>query len=114
MKKRTIGRLGAVAAAVMSLGFATPAVAAGPTPSPSGDVGSCNLWKSGGAPWGGSAYCSGLAWGDEFRVKLTCINSRGATYNVYGPWKHTNNTSSATCSSDPNVGVLTVTAVFSA
>ncbi|WP_159393538.1 hypothetical protein [Streptomyces sp. TN58] len=123
MKKKSIVQLGAVALTVLSVGVGTPAVAASPTGTapavasgakPGPQDASCNMWKTGGPPWGGAAYCSGMAWADTFQVKLTCINHRGQTFTVLGPKRHTNETSSATCSSDPNVGVLTVGTVQSA
>ncbi|MET9687793.1 hypothetical protein ABZY81_04860 [Streptomyces sp. NPDC006514] len=117
MKKKSIVQLGAAALTIMSVGVGSPAIAASHTSAapaavsgakPGPQDASCNTWKTNRAPWGGSAYCSGMAWADTFRVKLTCINYRGQTFTVYGPKKHTNETSSATCSSDPNVGVLSV------
>ncbi|SFY11663.1 hypothetical protein OH786_12490 [Streptomyces atratus] len=75
-------------------------------------VGDCNTWKSNRAPWTGSAYCSGMAWGDEFRVKVTCIDPRGSQWIAYGPWKKNTETSTAKCSDNPNVGVLKVGFAF--
>lgn len=71
-------------------------------------VGDCNTWMTDKAPYGGSAYCSGMAWGDEFRVKLTCISPHGTQFIVYGPWKKNAKTSSAICSTNPSVGVYKV------
>lgn len=112
MKNKLIAGMGGFALAAMSLTLATPAVAA--TSGPSGDMGKCDAWKSHSAPWGGSARCTGMARADTFRVQLTCINSRGSQYTVLGPKKKNNETSSAVCSSDPNVGVLYVSVIQSA
>ncbi|MFD7914108.1 hypothetical protein ACFV30_25835 [Streptomyces sp. NPDC059752] len=112
MKNRLIAAVGGFALAAASLTLATPAVAA--TSGPSGDMGKCDAWKTHTAPWGGSAKCTGTARADKFRVELTCIDSRGSQYTVLGPWKKNDQTSSAVCSSDPNVGVLHVSVIQSA
>ncbi|MEU0135330.1 hypothetical protein ABZ172_15095 [Streptomyces sp. NPDC006296] len=77
-------------------------------------MGNCKTWVSNGAPYTGSAYCSNLAAFDKFRVKLTCVDPRGSTWVVYGPWKGNAKTSSAKCSDNPNVGVLKTGVSFSA
>ncbi|WP_329621569.1 hypothetical protein OG357_14620 [Streptomyces sp. NBC_01255] len=84
-----------------------------PTAS-AGTIGDCNTWTSSRAPYTGSAYCSKIAWGDEFRVKVTCVDPRGSQWTVYGPWKNNTQTSTAKCSDNPNVGVLRVGVSFSA
>jgi hypothetical protein len=35
----------------------------------------------------GSAKCTDMARMDRYRVKLTCIDSRGVQSNTYGPWR---------------------------
>lgn len=112
MKNRLIASMGGFALAAASLTLASPAAAA--TTRPSGDLGKCDTWKSHTAPWGGSAKCTDMARADSFRVELTCINSSGSQYTVLGPWKKNNQTSSAVCSQDPNVGVLHVSVIQSA
>lgn len=78
------------------------------------DVGDCNTWTSSRAPYTGYAYCSKIAWGDKFRVKVTCVDPRGSQWVRYGPWKKNDQTSSMKCSDNPNVGILKVGISFSA
>ncbi|MCP9957604.1 hypothetical protein [Streptomyces sudanensis] len=85
-----------------------------PAASAGGGVGDCNTWKSSRAPYTGYAYCSQLALGDKFRVKVTCINPQGKQWTIFGPWKRNTEKSSAKCSDSPNVGVLQVGVSFSA
>lgn len=99
MKKRATFIAGA------TLMLATGGLISAPSASAVGD---CNTWKSNKAPWTGYAYCSGMAWGDEFRVKITCISPHGTQFIVYGPWRSNTGTSSAKCSDNPNVGIYKV------
>ncbi|MGW2088786.1 hypothetical protein [Streptomyces sp. NPDC001880] len=106
MKKR------ASVVAGIALALTTGTFALAPGASAGARVGDCNTWKSNTAPWTGSAYCSGMAWADKFRVKVTCIDPRGSQWSAYGPWKKNAQTSTAKCSDNPSVGVLKVGFVF--
>ncbi|WP_418958721.1 hypothetical protein [Streptomyces tritici] len=106
--KRALALTGVVGALLAGSAAFAPAASA------AGGVGNCNTWTSSRAPYTGSAYCSNIAWGDKFRVKLTCVDPRGSQWTVYGPWKRNTETSTAKCSDNPNVGVLRVGVSFSA
>lgn len=105
--KRAIAAVGLTAALLGGSAALAPAASAG-------TVGDCNTWTSSRAPYTGSAYCSKIAWGDKFRVKVTCVNPQGRQWTIYGPWKRNTETSTAKCSDSPNVGVLRVGVSFSA
>ncbi|MDV5147923.1 hypothetical protein R1T08_28070 [Streptomyces sp. SBC-4] len=96
-----------VALAAASIGFA-------PAASASGSVGNCNTWITYSSPNKGNAYCSKIAWGDKFRVNLTCIDPHGKQWRAVGPWVSNTETSRAICSTDRNVGILRVGVEFSA
>ncbi|CAM5414917.1 hypothetical protein [Streptomyces narbonensis] len=105
--KRSFAAFGITAALLGGSAVLAPAASAA-------SVGDCNTWTSSRAPYTGSAYCSKIAWGDKFRVKVTCVDPRGSQFTVYGPWKRNTETSTAKCSDNPNVGVLRVGVSFSA
>ncbi|MFD4221285.1 hypothetical protein [Streptomyces griseus] len=104
--KRTISALSITAALLATAGAMAPTASA--------NVGNCKTSVSSGAPYIGSAYCSKLAAMDKFRAKITCVDPRGSTWLVYGPWKGNAKTSTAKCSDNPNVGILKVGVQFSA
>ncbi|MEU9762637.1 hypothetical protein ACFYYY_05825 [Streptomyces sp. NPDC001834] len=106
MKKR----ISTIAGITLTLAAGTLTLA--PSASAGVRVGDCNTWVSNNAPWSGSAYCSGMAKFDKFRVKVTCIDPRGSQWLAYGPWKGNAKTSTAKCSDNPNVGVLKVGFAF--
>ncbi|NUK02887.1 hypothetical protein [Streptomyces lunaelactis] len=89
----------------VTLALAAGALALAPGAAAGEQVGNCHTSLSSRPPYTGTAYCSGMAWGDRFRVKLTCIDPRGSQWLVYGPWKKNDSTSTAKCSDNPNVGI---------
>ncbi|MEU9126312.1 hypothetical protein AB0C96_42040 [Streptomyces sp. NPDC048506] len=71
------------AAAVAASIIAAPAASANVTPKASEYV--CTSKHSGNTA---SAKCANLASIDQYRVKVTCIDSRGVQDHTYGPWKN--------------------------
>ncbi|MET9555764.1 hypothetical protein [Streptomyces sp. NPDC006645] len=92
-------------AGLLGLVLAAGSLTMGSTTAVADPIASCNTWKSNSAPWSGSANCTGLGISDTFRVKVTCIDSRGTKTVLYGPWKRNHQTSTKKCSDNPNVGV---------
>lgn len=78
-----VGSLAALAAAVMAAGTAlAPAAAAA-----GDDVNVKYVCTSKNTQTTGYAKCADLARFDRYRVKVTCIDSRGVKAVFYGPWK---------------------------
>ncbi|MFJ3087614.1 hypothetical protein [Streptomyces sp. NPDC086838] len=98
----------------LSITAAVLATAGAVAPAASANVGNCKTWTSNKAPYTGSAYCSEIATFDKFRVKVTCVDPRGSTWVVYGPWVRNTKTSTAKCSDNTSVGILKTGVSFSA
>ncbi|MET9665476.1 hypothetical protein ABZY19_08885 [Streptomyces sp. NPDC006475] len=69
----------------------------------------CNTWVSNRAPWTGYSNCTGmLPVVERHQVKVICVDPRGSQRTVYGRGAGNGATSSASCGSNPNVGVYKV------
>ncbi|MFJ6752891.1 hypothetical protein ACIQNI_32655 [Streptomyces sp. NPDC091266] len=78
------GAVFAIAASAVAAGIlAAPAASADVSPKAVEYV--CTSKHSGNTA---SAKCANLARIDRYRVKVTCIDSRGVQSNTYGPWKN--------------------------
>ncbi|MFI1015844.1 hypothetical protein [Streptomyces sp. NPDC020965] len=64
----------------------------------------CDEWKHG---FSGSAKCTGLTSGSEFRVVVLCGYPNGNTFYTRGLWKNSGGTSTATC--HPNGASIPIT-----
>lgn len=99
MNKVKLASLLGTAVAAVSLITAPSASAA---TSAATDV-ECTTWSSGRT---GYAKCTGmLPLIERFRVKVTCIDSRGSQAVVPGNARSNGQTSEASCPDSPNVGI---------
>ncbi|WP_327709251.1 hypothetical protein OG912_11350 [Streptomyces sp. NBC_00464] len=103
--KRTFRLAVGVAIAAGSVAVTAPTATASEVGTASID---CKTGKSGSAPYYAFARCNEMGSWAKFRVHATCVDPRGGTWIVNGPWMRKTQTSIVKCSDSPNVGILKI------